>query len=156
MAIFISDSLASEPTTLPNNAPGQLKLALMATVSPSETAQIKYEITTPNVVFTGTNSATMTTTEEVFTTGTTVRRAYGLRGPAGAVKIRVEVGPGDPPSSSATVVALVGGVAPALTDMTPSANPLDMMVAMNPVAPPTPVKNEPIKPIKKARTKFEG
>jgi hypothetical protein len=106
MPIFITESLRSKPTTLRAAEVAELLLGLSTDQSPSATAGISFQIVTPNVVFAATGTSNMDTTEEVFSTGTTLRRNYGLMGPPGAVSIRAEARPGNPPSSSATVVVL--------------------------------------------------
>lgn len=110
MSINITSSLSSRPAALANGQTAELVLGLTTTIVPTETAQITYRIGAPGVIFVSTGSPVLTTSELVFSTGTTSRTRYALSGPPGGVPIRAEVTPATPPARSGTMVTLGGPV----------------------------------------------
>ena len=114
MTIFITKALSSAPGSLTPGKAGTLRMGLMTNQSPSERAQIQYQIVAPpGVVFVSTNSPFLSDSPEVFSTGSTAVTSYALNGPSGLVNIRASVTPSGPPAASATAVAQTSALAAA-------------------------------------------
>lgn len=125
MSINITAPLKSQPQSIPAGRTAQLLVGLTTNRSPSETAQIRYRVNAPGVVFANNGTQVLQTTEQVFSTGTTSITPYSLSGPPGAVPIQVEVTPATPPAKSGTSVVLTsaGALAGATVGFAPDGPP---------------------------------